>query len=170
MYGCEVYHCLDVDNNPNKDRFHLVLIATNQEGLTNLYEIVSHAGMHVIHGRTKDFPVTDLKFMSQHGKGIIALTACVAGIVPQCIINGQDKDALMYIDELDNVFDDVYLEVQPHDFAEQLLVNSKVRQMPKEIFEDLKNYYKKFNSLAQAGALRVNLVGDVEDEKIKKIK
>ena len=126
MYGCEVYHCLDVDNNPNKDRFHLVLIATNQEGLTNLYEIVSHAGMHVIHGRTKDFPVTDLKFMSQHGKGIIALTACVAGIVPQCIINGQDKDALMYIDELDNIFDDVYLEVQPHDFAEQLLVNSKL--------------------------------------------
>ena len=28
------------------------------------------------------------------------------------------------------------------------------------------NYYKKFNSLAQAGALRVNLVGDIEDEKI----
>ena len=32
------------------------------------------------------------------------------------------------------------------------------------------NYYKKFNSLAQAGALRVNLVGDIEDEKVKKIK
>lgn len=126
IYGCEVYHCLDVDNNPNGDRFHLVLIATTQEGLTNLYEIVSHAGTHIIHGRQKDFPVTDLKFMSQHGKGIVALTACVAGIVPQCIINGNDKDALMYIDELDNIFDDVYLEVQPHDFTEQLLVNSKL--------------------------------------------
>lgn len=124
LYGCEVYHCVDVDNNPNGDRFHLVLIAVTQEGLTNLYEIVSHAGTHIIHGRQKDFPVTDLKFMKNHGKGIVALTACVAGIVPQCILNGQDKDALMYIDEFANIFDEIYLEVQPHDFPEQLIVNN----------------------------------------------
>lgn len=124
LYGCEVYHCLDVDNNPNGDRFHLVLIAVTQEGLTNLYQIVSHAGTHIIHGRQKDFPVTDLKFMKNHGKGIIALTACVAGIVPYCILNGQDVDAVKYIDVLADIFDDVYLEVQPHDFPEQLLVNN----------------------------------------------
>ena len=126
LYACEVYHCIDVDNNPDKHRFHLVLIAATQEGLTNLYEIVSHAGTHIIHGRQKDFPVTDLKFMSTHGKGIIALTACVAGIVPQCIINGKNTEALKYIDELCNIFDDVYLEVQPHEFPEQLLVNSQL--------------------------------------------
>ena len=126
LYACEVYHCVDVDNNPDKHRFHLVLIAATQEGLTNLYEIVSHAGTHIIHGRQKDFPVTDLKFMSTHGKGIIALTACVAGIVPQCIINGKNTEALKYIDELCNIFDDVYLEVQPHEFPEQLLVNSQL--------------------------------------------
>ena len=126
IYGCEVYHCEDVNNNPNGNRYHLVLIATTNEGLTNLYQIVSHAGMHIIHGRQKDFPVTDLKFMSQHGKGIIALTACVAGIVPQYIINGDDKMAMHYIDELSNIFDDVYLEVQPHDFKEQHLVNDKL--------------------------------------------
>ena len=129
IYGCEVYHCLEVDNNPNDDRYHLVLIATTQEGLTNLYEIVSHAGTHVIHGRQKDFPVTDLKFMSQHGKGIIALTACVAGIVPQCIINGDNKMAMHYIDVLDNIFDEVYLELQPHEFPEQLLVNYHLKSI-----------------------------------------
>lgn len=126
IYGCEVYHCLDVDNNPNKDRFHLVLIAVTNEGLSNLYQIVSHAGLHVIHGKQKDFPVTDLKFMAQHGKGIVALTACVAGLVPQCIINGDENAAMNYIDVLHNIFDEVYLEVQPHDFKEQLLVNDKL--------------------------------------------
>ena len=78
----------------------------------------------------------------------------------------------MYLDDLERlypyqklIFNDIYREVYG-----QVLVNSKVRQMPKELFENLKNSYKKFNSLAQAGALRVNLVGDIEDEKVKKIK
>jgi DNA polymerase-3 subunit alpha len=124
IYGCEIYHCVDLDMNPNQDRYHLVLIPVTQEGLTNMYQIVSHAGLHLIHGRQKDFPVTDLKFMKDHGKGIVVLTACVAGIVPQCIINGQDKDALSYIDILADIFDEVYLELQPHDFPEQLMVNS----------------------------------------------
>ena len=131
IYGCEIYHCVDVDNNPNKDRFHLVLIAKNDVGLKNLYQIVSHAGLHPIHGRQKTFPVTDLKFMKQHGEGIIALTACVGGIVPQQIIQGNEKEAIRYLDILFDTFDDVYLEVQPHDFPDQLLVNDKLVDISK---------------------------------------
>ena len=78
----------------------------------------------------------------------------------------------MYLDDLERlypyqklIFNDIYIEVYG-----QVLVNSKVRQMPEELFEDLKNYYNKVNSLAGAGALRVNLVGDIKNEKVKKIK
>lgn len=78
----------------------------------------------------------------------------------------------MYLDDLERlypyqklIFNDIYIEVYG-----QVLVNSKVRQMPEVLFEDLKNYYNKVNSLAGAGALRVNLVGDIKNEKVKKIK
>lgn len=129
IYGCEVYHCIDVDNNPNKDRFHLVLLARNQVGLTNLYQIVSHAGMHIIKGKQKNFPVTDLKYMRQHGEGIIALTACLGGIIPNQIVNGNNAQALAYINDLKTIFDEVYLEVQPNNLPEQLMVNAELVNM-----------------------------------------
>lgn len=133
LFGCEVYHCLDINNNPNKDRFHLVLLATNKKGLKNLYEISSHAGMNIINGKIKNFPVTDLQFMKTHGEGIICLTACVAGLVPQCIINGNESLAIQYINELKSYFDEVYLEVQPLDIPEQLLVNEAFVRLSKQL-------------------------------------
>jgi len=124
IYGCEVYHCIDLNNNPNKERYHLVLLAVTQEGLTNLYQIVSHGGVNITKGRQKAFPVTDLDFMSKHGKGIIALTACVGGLIPSLLLTGHQDKAIEYIDKFRSIFDDVYLEVQPHDFPDQLLVNA----------------------------------------------
>lgn len=123
IFGFEAYHCIDVDNNPNKDRFHLILLAKNDIGLKNIYQIASHGGMHILKGSIKDFPITDLQYMKSHGKGIVCLTACVAGLVPSCIINGEEQKALSYIQKFRSIFDDVFLEVQPYDFPEQLLVN-----------------------------------------------
>lgn len=131
IFGCEIYHCIDVNNNPNGDRFHLVLLAATQEGLENLYEITSHGGMNVIKGRIKTIPVTDLNFISTHGKGIICLTACIAGMVPQYILNGQENDAVNLINNFKQWFDDVYLEVQPLDIPQQLLVNEALVRISK---------------------------------------
>ncbi len=126
IYGCEIYHCIDINNNPNADRFHLVLLAKNDVGLTNLYQIVSHAGLHPIKGRQKSFPTTDINFLSQHGEGIIALTACIGGLIPRCILNNDVGTAEQYIDLFKEIFDEVYLEVQPHEAAEQILVNDEL--------------------------------------------
>jgi len=132
IYGCEVYHCIDINNNPNKDRFHLVLLAKNQKGLTNLYQIVSHAGMHPIHGRSKDFPTTDLEYMTMHGEGIIALTACLGGLIPKLIQAGDITKAEGFLQCMMHIFDEVCLEVQPHDMPEQLMVNQTLVQLSKK--------------------------------------
>lgn len=137
IYGCEVYHCIDLKNNPDNHRYHLVLLAKNQEGLTNLYRIVSHGGVNVFKPKQKSFPVTDLEFIKHHGKGIIALTACVGGLIPDLILNGKESEALDYLNLFNQIFDEVYLEVQPHEFPEQLLVNNKLVEMSLSTQSDL---------------------------------
>ena len=133
IFGCEIYHCVNINNNPNKNRFHLVLLAKNEIGIKNLYQITSHAGMNVISGKIKNFPVTDMNFLKTHGEGIICLTACIAGIVPQCILNGREDSAINFINSLRSYFDEVYLEVQPLDIPEQLLVNDAFVRLSKKL-------------------------------------
>ena len=72
----------------------------------------------------------------------------------------------MYLSDLENLYpyqqlvaNDIYKEVY-----EQIMSNSKIEQMPKEVFEDLKKFYKRFNSITEAGALRINLVKEEENE------
>ena len=132
IFGCEIYHCIDLNNNPNKDRFHMVLLASNEKGLENLYEITSHAGLNIIKGKVKSFPVTDINFLKTHGEGIICLTACVAGLVPNFIINGAEQTAESYINLFKGFFDRVYLEIQPLDIPEQLLVNEAMVRLSKK--------------------------------------
>ena len=132
IFGFEAYHCLDVNNNPNGDRFHIILLAKNDIGMKNIYLIASHGGMNIIKGRIKNFPVTDLNFIKSHGEGIICLTACVAGYVPQLIINGKETEAIQTLQEFKNIFDEVYLEVQPLDIPEQLLVNDAMVRISKQ--------------------------------------
>ena len=132
VYGCEVYMCDDINNNPNGDRYHLVLLASNQIGLQNLYEIASFSGLHQIQGRIKKFPIVDIPFLEKHGKGIICLTACVAGMVPTYIANGQMNKAEEYLNKFCSIFDKVYLEVQPHDFPDQLIANDGLVKLSKK--------------------------------------
>ena len=133
IFGIEIYHCEDLNNNPNNDRFHLVLLAKNKTGMKNIYKIASHAGVNVIKGKIKDFPVTDLDYICKNGKGIVCLTACVAGLVPQCILNNDLQKAEKYIKMFQEAFDEVYLEVQPFDIPEQLLVNNALVNFSKSL-------------------------------------
>ena len=125
IIGCEVYETknrLDKDKNSetSKRYNHLVLIAKNEKGMENLFRITNDAQINGFYYK----PRTDIEFLKEHGEGIIALSACVAGKVPQAILNDDFELAKDAIQEYKEIFDEFYLEIQPGDFEEQRIVNS----------------------------------------------
>ncbi len=131
IIGCEVYHCED-RSVVNSDRFHMVLLAKDQEGLINLYQIVSDGGLNKLKGKAKDFPRTHEPAFVKHGKGIIALSGCVGGMIPKLVLDGKYDEAKAKALYYKTLFDDFYLELQPHEFPEQLIVNDALVKMSGE--------------------------------------
>lgn len=138
IYGNEIYHVEDlktIDMTDASERFHLVLLAKNDIGLENLYEITTHAGLNKCKpGKSrKDFQITDEKFLQKHGEGIIALSACMGGKLGRLIIAGKYEEAKEWALEMNKVFDEFYLEIQPHDtLPEQVLINDALLKMHNE--------------------------------------
>lgn len=104
------------DNMDIKDReqgfYHIILLAKNSKGYKNLLKISSL-------GHTRGFyykPRVDLKTIRELnlGEGIVALSACLAGQVPQMILKEAPLDAIKKkVKEYQNTFEDFYIELQP---------------------------------------------------------
>ena len=91
-------------------RFHLLLLAKTTEGYHNLLKIVSES--HVDNFRYK--PLVMLSQLKKYGHGIIASSACIAGIIPKLLDNGQFDDAVKWAKTFAACFDegDFYIELQ----------------------------------------------------------
>ncbi len=108
---------------------HLLLIAKNNEGYQNLLELTSRAYLEGFYFK----PRTDYELLKQYGKGIIATTACLGGEVPQLIRKGKTRVAKNIIRFYQECFDELYLEIQPSDMPEQILVNETLKVWSKEM-------------------------------------
>lgn len=108
---------------------HLVLLARTQEGYENLLHIVSDANLNGFYYK----PLTDKSMLKEFGKGIIALSACLGGEIPQLIMKGDIEQAKNLAIEYRDIFDEFYLEVQPGSTPEQILVNETLIELSKEL-------------------------------------
>ena len=108
---------------------HLLLIARTDEGYENLLELTSRAYLEGFYRK----PRADYELLKKYGKGIIATTACLGGEVPQLIQRGRYKEAKSIIRFYQRCFDELYLEIQPSDMPEQLLVNNILIEWSKEM-------------------------------------
>jgi DNA polymerase-3 subunit alpha len=132
IIGCEVYVApnsrFDRESSSSEDRYnHLVLLAENNTGYSNLMKIVST-------GFTEGFyykPRVDYEILSQYKEGIIALSACLGGEVASNVRRGfyeEGKKAALRLRDLfgENNF---FLELQDHGIPEQRQVNQALMRM-----------------------------------------
>lgn len=114
ILGCEMYVAredLHDRNDKNDKGYHLIVLAKNEKGYHNLVKLVSQAWTegHYYH------PRTDRKALAEHHEGLIVLSACLGGELPQHILNGNLKLAEERMLWFRSVFgDDYYLELQRH--------------------------------------------------------
>lgn len=136
IYGNEVYHVDDLSKASEykyDERYHLPLLAKDDEGLKNLVKITTHSGLNKIKARSKDFQITTLDYIKQNGKGIIGLSGCMGGKIGRLLISGQYDEAKALAIELSMALDEFYLEIQPHDtLPEQMLINNYLLQIHQE--------------------------------------
>ena len=134
IIGCEMYVAprsrfdkeAGIDNKYN----HLILLAKNNNGYKNLCKLVSI-------GFTEGYyykPRIDLETLEKYHEDIICCSACLAGSVPQAILNGDmekaEETALWY----KNLFgEDYYLEIQTNTLKEQALVNQKLVELSRKL-------------------------------------
>ncbi len=133
IIGCEVY--VAPRTRFDKEKFdlranHLVLLCKNEQGYRNLIYMVSKSFTEGFYSK----PRIDLDLLRDHASGLIGLSACLAGAVPQKLLQGDyigaKETALCY----KNIFekDSYYLEVQRHGYSEDDIVNSGLRRISEE--------------------------------------
>ena len=135
VIGCEVYVApgsrFDREISKGEERYnHLVLLAENNQGYANLMKIVSL-------GFTEGFyykPRVDYEVLEKYHEGIIALSACLAGIVATNLRRGMYEQAKKEAMRLSEIFglDHFYLELQDHGIADQQMVNQGIFRMSQE--------------------------------------
>ncbi|MGE5630467.1 MAG: DNA polymerase III subunit alpha [Caulobacteraceae bacterium] len=171
IIGCEVYVAArtmkDRDPKLDSNQNHLVLLVKDEEGYSNLIKLVSL-------GFTEGFyykPRVDVDALKKYSKGLIALSACIAGEIPMHILNGNYEAAKNAAIRFREIFGEgnFYLELQDHGIKEQTLVNQEVIKLSKETGIPLAatndiHYVEKKDAVAQDILLCIQTGKSVEDE------
>ncbi|MCR5757113.1 MAG: DNA polymerase III subunit alpha [Selenomonas sp.] len=125
IIGCEVYLAPGARQERQEVNgtkyYHLILLAENQTGYKNLVKLVSLANIEGMYYK----PRVDKELLRQYHEGIICLSACIAGEVPQALIQSNKEKADRLVQEYVDIFgkDNYFLEIQNHGLPEERTAN-----------------------------------------------
>ena len=120
----------DREGSQDREYAHLILLCKNETGYKNLMILSSEAFLHGFYYR----PRIDYDLLKQHSEGLVCLSACLAGDIPQALLANNSDLALMHARRLQGMFgEDFYIELQNHGIPEQIQVLPGLRKIAKEI-------------------------------------
>ena len=172
IIGCEVYvarrsledRVRGMDDKP----YHLVLLCENRKGYENLCMLVSEAFIHGFYGK----PRVDLAALKTYSEGLIATSACLAGVVPRCLMDDDYEAAKKNALELEAIFGEgnFFLELQDHGIPEQRAVNQGIQRISREtglplIISNDAHYLRKEDAHMQDVLLCIQTGKTVDDTK-----
>jgi DNA polymerase-3 subunit alpha len=134
ILGCELYICKKEDHraSPEGDSYnHLVVLAENDEGYRNLVKIVSEASLHGFYYK----PRISKKFLAEHSRGLIGLSACLKGEVAEGLTEGKYDAAREAAITFRDIFGkgNFYLEIQDQGLPEEARIQSNLLKLEKDL-------------------------------------
>jgi error-prone DNA polymerase len=109
---------------------HLVLLAESRDGYRNIASLVTHARMHTDRGS----PHVPWELIAQHAHGVVALTGCPRGWIPQLLSEGRDDAAWQAATQLRDVFGErLAVECWDHRLPEERVLVRRLRPLAKRL-------------------------------------
>jgi len=136
LIGTEMYMAIGrmTQERPNIDdkRYHLILLVKNEVGYKNLVKLITKSHLEGFYYK----PRIDEELLKEHAEGLIALSACLQGKIPQMIlfnkISEAEKTALFYREIFGK--ENFYLEIQNHpNLPEQKKINKTLISLSKKL-------------------------------------
>ena len=135
VIGCEVYLAphsrFDRSYLNGEWHSHLILLCENMTGYRNLIHMVSLGFAEGFYMK----PRIDMELLRQHSEGLVCLSACLAGVIPRALAEGDMDGAYELCEQFLEIFDrdHFYLEVQDHGIEVQKKVNDGLYKLAEEL-------------------------------------
>ncbi len=131
IIGCELYATDDhFDKRYGTKTEHIVLLAKNKTGYKNIVKLDSLSYIDGFYGK----PRISYDYIKKHSEGVICLSACLAGRIPQLLLNGDYEGAKKWASDMKETFgEDFYIELQDHGIAEEKQVIPELIKIAREL-------------------------------------
>ena len=169
VIGCEVYVCEDMEEKTSAAREynHLILLCETQEGYRSLTRLVSEAWTRGLYYK----PRVDYSLLRRHHEGLIALSACLSGEIPQALLEGREETARQAVARYLDIFgrDNFFIEIQDHGLADERTVLPQLVRLAREtgvalVATNDAHYLRREDAEAQEVLMCIQTGKTLEDE------
>jgi len=127
IIGCEFYMAHEshkIHNKSENSPYHLILLCMDEKGYKNMCQLITHSYLEGFYHK----PRIDRSLLEKYHEGLLGMSACLQGEIPQLLIEGKHSEAMKRLRWYQDLLgkDNFYLELQENGLPEQTKVNQEL--------------------------------------------